>query len=91
MSIGAMKFNKTQRALEHLNKKRTTCIKLHAALPELKANPLPDDDELIAILEQNINKMHFNYGLEKQVMLEAQLAGLNAEIEFLKEHLPEEV
>ena len=82
---------KAAMALEVLQVKKQQCQDLLALLPLMREKLLPDNEAAYTTIEKNALNMHMKYGLDKEIELEARIAGLRAEMKVLEKYYSQEL
>lgn len=83
------KVARAQRNLAILKENRLKCMKVWSVIPFLKEKVSPQQDYLINKITDYALEMQTKTGIDTQLKMEARLAGLKAEIEFLEKQLAE--
>ena len=80
-------YLKTQRTLDALKEKQDRALKIIGQLSPLKEKTLPEDAPLVDFIESKARERQKESGIDVQYKLVAQLAGLQAEMDFLKKYI----
>ena len=81
----------TEKALTELQEKKKQAQNFISLLPVIQEKMLPDHEPLYNIIHNNAYRNHLRYGFDKEIKLEARLAGLRAEMKILEEYYSQEI